>query len=224
MSSPVPAEHHLDGKINNPYLDVFLNYMRAPSPSGPSINCEQPGQGAALQLTEDLSVFDAYMAREMCLERFAWAVPSSNAIAAIAALQRPIVEIGAGNGYWAYLLRQLGVLTKAFDRDPPPHDRLWTTVTEGTEEILETDVCSGDCALMLCWPPYGSEMAERCLEKFSGDTLIHIGEWAGCTAREEFYDLLPYQLGESRNGWTLTNNVKIPQWLGIHDHLSIFSR
>jgi hypothetical protein len=219
MSSPVPAKHPLDGKIDNPYLGVFLKYIGSPSPSGPSISRE-PGQGAV----QDFSAFDAYMAREMCLERFAWAVPSSNAIAAIAALRRPIVEIGAGNGYWAYLLRQLGVLSDAFDRDPPPQDRLWSTVIEGTEEVLQTGAWSGDCALMLCWPPYGSEMAERCLEKFAGDTLIHIGEWAGCTAREEFYDLLPCQLGESRSGWTLTNTVDIPQWLGIHDYLSIFSR
>ena len=32
----------------------------------------------------------------------------------------PLVEVGAGTGYWAALLRGRGARVFAYDRDPPP--------------------------------------------------------------------------------------------------------
>ena len=50
---------------------------------------------------------------------YAWAVPSHEALSAIAeASPRGVVEIGAGTGYWAYELRDRGVSVAAYDIAP----------------------------------------------------------------------------------------------------------
>jgi len=46
--------------------------------------------------------------------RYAWAVPTRDAIQKIAKYQ-PIVEMGAGTGFLAYLLEQIGVRVDAYD-------------------------------------------------------------------------------------------------------------
>lgn len=48
----------------------------------------------------------------------AYAVPSNEAIALISSLELPILECGAGTGYWASLLRAQGVTVAAYDIAP----------------------------------------------------------------------------------------------------------
>lgn len=72
-------------------------------------------KGAAWDRSMD-DVANTYMARRVLSERFAWAVPTDEAILAIAELG-PIVEIGAGTGYWAWLLEQAGAEVLAFDAE-----------------------------------------------------------------------------------------------------------
>ncbi len=48
----------------------------------------------------------------------AYAVPSDEAIFLLASLKRPVIECGAGTGYWASLLRAQGVTVAAYDIAP----------------------------------------------------------------------------------------------------------
>ena len=43
------------------------------------------------------------------VHKYAWGVPNDEALAAIADLNTPVVELGAGTGYWSYLLEAAGV-------------------------------------------------------------------------------------------------------------------
>lgn len=52
--------------------------------------------------------------RAELVRRYAWAVPDAAAIAALAA-RSPLVEIGAGTGYWARLLAAAGADIIAYD-------------------------------------------------------------------------------------------------------------
>ena len=60
--------------------------------------------------------------RDELVKKYAWAVPTEASIEAIAALG-PIVEVGAGTGYWAWLLRQVGATVEAYD--VAPGDNHW---------------------------------------------------------------------------------------------------
>ena len=154
-------------------------------------------------------------------ERFAFAIPDETAVKLIASYS-PICEIGAGNGYWAYLLDQMGCDITAYDTIPLPSDdnfffpkwvKPWFTVHKCDEDFVPPS----DRALFLCWPPYDDSMAIDTLKRYEGDTLIYIGEGKeGCTATDEFYVEL--------DTWQNTQALDIPQFFGLHDYISIYKR
>jgi hypothetical protein len=202
------------------------------SPSGWEVRTEwTPADGLHGPKWEKhvIDELNALLARAHLVRFFAWAVPSDGAIDAIAQLGKPVIEIGAGTGYWGWLLDQLGVEVALFDRQPAAdgefasEDR-WMDVREGTEEVLATNDGWPEHALLLCWPSQGSEMPERCLELFQGEVLIHVGEHGGASARREFYERLPTVKGETVNGWKLEREVDIPRWAAMHDYMSIYRR
>jgi hypothetical protein len=153
-------------------------------------------------------------ARDEAVRCYSWAVLSRIALEAIiAASPTGIVEIGAGNGYNAALLAELGADVVAYDI-AIPEDR-WFDVEVGGPEVL---AWHPDRTLLLSWPPYYTSMAAECLARHQGPTLAYVGEGAGgCTAGPEFFDTLSADFG-------LVRRVSIPNWFGIHDCLEIHQR
>lgn len=175
----------------------------------------------ALQQFQALGVRALYHHQERAafVQKYAWAIPDEKAVSIIAA-HGPIVEIGAGTGYWSYLLRQVGADVVAYD--VAPYKNGWCNSEKGWTEVLvggtEKAAAHPDRALFLCWPPYGSPMAREALEayiKAGGTTVIYVGELGGCTGDEEFHELL------DRVG-TLVDGHNIPSWLGINDELMVY--
>lgn len=159
----------------------------------------------------------SYWARMALVKKYAWAIPDKKTLSIIAEYS-PIVEMGAGTGYWAYLLSQLEVEIIAFDRAPvKTPEKSWFPVRYGYPSILKK---YGDKTLFLCWPPYddSSNMSFRALESYPGNTVIYIGEGlGGCTGTDEFHESL-------ENNWDLLVEKKILQWKGLHDRLYIYTR
>ena len=156
--------------------------------------------------------------RPALVQRFSWALPTDRALSAIARYG-PIVEMGAGGGYWAYLMRERGIDVLAYDRERP-HDEnyfarhLWTRIEPGTPNTLRRHP---DRSLFLCWPPNKSAMATNCLKAWSGRHLIHVGEWRISTGSPGFHDRL-------EAGFELVDKVSIPQWEGMYDMLTVWRR
>ena len=96
---------------------------------------------------------------------YAWAVPDSRALNILGEFS-PLVEIGAGNGYWARLLENRGVDIIPFDKYFKPRNT-WTTVFYGGPEVLAHSLLS-DCNLFLCYPDEQESIAYECLENFTG--------------------------------------------------------
>ena len=93
---------------------------------------------------EELKEINAWV--EKYTQKYAWAIPNDDALMEIAKCT-PLIEIGAGTGYWAWLLRQLGVDILAFDKNPPGHHLkskfhptavTWTEVLSGDESVLDS--------------------------------------------------------------------------------------
>jgi hypothetical protein len=113
-------------------------------------------------------------------QQYAYVFPESQALALLATLG-PIIEIGAGTGYWAAKLKDMGVDIIAFDQAPPDTDLVnryhaktatWTDVAHGDHTLLPA---YPDRALFLCWPPLFSALGE-CLSFYQGDTVAYIGD------------------------------------------------
>jgi hypothetical protein len=164
------------------------------------------------------------------VREFSWAIPTPDAVEAIAKLA-PVVEIGAGTGYWAALVAGAGGDIVAYDTHPfgtktdkdgnhYRHDEFlpWFPVQVGGVEALRRPGNRQTRTLFLCWPPLSKPMAAQCLRAFRGEYVAYIGEGKyGCTADGKFHRILDAK-------WDLVEQVDLPNWDGLHDGLGIWKR
>lgn len=175
--------------------------------------------------------------RQWVCVTYAWAIAEPKALEFVAkhTADTGIVEIGAGTGYWAWMLSQLGVDVIAYDRYPPRtrHNFFHNTANLGHDELPSGEergeqyfsVRRGthlmaakhpDRTLFLCWPPM-SKMAEHALERYTGDRVVFIGETSGMTGEQGFFDRL-------WTDWVPIDAYPIVQWEGIHDGVLVLKR
>jgi hypothetical protein len=130
---------------------------------------------------------DAEDALLMLAQQYAYVFPSDSALEMLAGLG-PLIELGAGTGYWALRLRSIGVDIVAFDQAPLDGERtnryhsrtqLWTHVEQGDQTVLSGHA---DRCLFLCWPPLFSSLGD-CLTYYCGNTVAYIGDGGYRTAR-----------------------------------------
>jgi hypothetical protein len=158
--------------------------------------------------------------RAALVRRYAWAVPTRSAVLAIVA-RGPVVEIGAGSGYWASLIRQAGGDVLAFDIAVGEREHIGThhPVLRGGPEDAGAHP---ERTLFLCWPPYDEPMANDALaayEAAGGQSVVYIGEGStGCTGDDAFHARL------RSLAWEYETSCQLPNWSGIHDDMSIHQR
>jgi hypothetical protein len=119
--------------------------------------------------------------------RYTYVLPEAHLVD-IVARRSPLVEVGAGTGYWAYLLRARGADVVAYDQAPPGGERAnryhlelwpWTEVVEGDASALRRHA---DRSLFVCWPPLFSSLGEV-LRSYAGGCVIYVGDDGSRTAR-----------------------------------------
>jgi hypothetical protein len=149
----------------------------------------------------------------------------------------PVVEIGAGTGYWARCLRERGADVLAYD-EMGEEWRTWfrPTVLEGVEELmvrpdperteplLWTEVVKGgpevlrlhaDRTLLLCWPGPWSAFDETALRAHSGDHVAFVGDSDSGSGR--FSRLL-------RRSWIAVDEAPVARWPTAEDGLVVYRR
>lgn len=105
----------------------------------------------------------------------------------------PIIEIGAGKGYWAYLMRQQGIEITPYDIEP--QSKSWTNVKKGDPSVLVSNrkKLPSNSTLFLCYPDEGSSVGIECLTNIVESTdaldpfcqyIVHVGELihTGCAS------------------------------------------
>jgi predicted GIY-YIG superfamily endonuclease len=159
------------------------------------------------------------------MRKFSWAIPTEEAVRTIVK-HSPVVEMGAGSGYWAYLVEMLGGEIVAYDEKPPTTEltsledwNLWhsdtcfTEVQPGAPPVLDE---YPNHTLFLCWPPRESEMASQCLDYWEGDTLILVGN-NEVVATKEFHDRL-------LQDFRITEVIPIPYWVDTPNNMVVWKR
>lgn len=107
------------------------------------------------------------------IHHYAHSVPTEQALAFIKALG-PVVEVGAGTGYWSALLRARGTPVQAYDNWSSPGyaaRNTWTEVATGDAAMTAKHP---DHTLLLSWPSAGA--GSKALENFKGHRMIYVGE------------------------------------------------
>ncbi|MGW5386930.1 hypothetical protein [Nocardia sp. NPDC003963] len=158
---------------------------------------------------------------------YAYAIPSPETLDWIEAFRagHPVIELGAGRGYWARMLADRGAPVTAFDTAPPDisanvsfpasagNRAVWFPV--GGAQRFEAELNEAS-VLFLCWPPgWGDRMASAALEVFEsrgGRRLIYVGEpKGGRTGDDAFFDRLA-------RGWSLESvDARHVAWWNLGD-------
>ena len=148
-----------------------------------------------------------------------FAVPSARALKVLKKYSRKggLVELGAGVGYWAALLRRRGVHVVALDIDPPEEkgDEMHK-VDFGDASSLRKLSCD---MLLLCMPPPGEPAcADRALKQFRGNYVAYVGEWStGMTGTQSFHETL-------RSRYVLEHRVPLPCFPSMRAECYVFRK
>lgn len=175
--------------------------------------------------------------RSELVQRYSWAIPSPATLDWLVTYLdgRRVVEIGAGTGYWAWLLGQHGVDVAAYDADPPtasgnhwhcPKEGRdivgpgveWAPVRRGNHRHLYLPD-NRDRVLFLSWPPYSEPMGRDVLAAYRGDTVIYVGEdRGGCTGDDDMFALFD-------SDWRVDADcLDFVYWSGLHDRMTAYRR
>jgi hypothetical protein len=196
---------------------------------------------------------DAEAVEARCHERtslcayLAWSVPTPAALDALSTLG-PLLEVGAGTGYWATLLTARGVDIVAIDQADSQDGQAFrfrhAMVQTGNGVTALADPAHQHRSLLLSWPdPVGDDattdsdrdsFGAACVAAFTGDTLAYIGELGPAVVRTKpgFGDVFPAggssasaALQEAlRADFTCAQTVHLPNWPPYNAHLTIWTR
>ncbi len=183
-------------KVINPLLDKFLEIH-----------------------SSNTDFISRFSKRQDLVKKYSFAIPDEFALQKLVEYS-PIVEIGAGLGYWANLVNKMGGKVLCYDDNSWELNKLHKTYSEinPIQKLNKDDFFVS--SLFLCWPPM-EEMSETYLKMYmenGGQTVIYVGEgYGGCTANDEFFEII-------ENNFKPILRHRIPQWEGIHDEFCIFTR
>ena len=167
---------------------------------------------------------------------YACAVPSDDALTVLSNLGSPILELGAGSGYWGALLRMRGVECALFDRSPPTENGRNLYFSRTFTEVLlgDGDKASEypDHALLLVWPyseqeaaapwAHGSEPWDAsALAAYKGSVVAHVGELEEDAANVT--TSLPFKQRLAAD-FCLESSLELPSWIHCSDRLTIWRR
>jgi hypothetical protein len=170
---------------------------------------------------------EQFRIRDKFIAKFGFAILTDEVVQAILPFS-PFVEVGAGSGYWSHELMKAGAQSVATDPQTGKYgfgENRNTWDHWKSSQYVPIEVIDGITAvekypghtLLTVWPDMAAWPAET-LSRYKGSTVIYVGEGGeGCTADKEFHRILEEQF-ES------TMDIAIPQFWGVHDYLSIWSR
>jgi hypothetical protein len=183
--------------------------------------------------------------RSHLVRKYAFGVPDERALACLARYA-PIVEIGAGTGYWARCLRERGVDVVAYDElgeqwqawfrpsvlqnmeirygvralvtQPDPTRSDPVRWTELLKGGPEVLVEHADRTLLLCWPDPWSGFEEAALRAHLGKYVVFVGDPGnGGEGNAGFRTLLD-------RAWRRIDEAQVPRWYNSLDRLLVYQR
>ena len=144
--------------------------------------------------------------------RFSCSIPNERVLDAIACFG-PVLEIGAGSGYWAYLLKNKGVDIVSVDNRVL--ETCWfpeVIIQDGLIYLMNNAGCANR-SLMLCWPTCSFEI----LKAYRGNLLILIPN-PDPAFRSGFNNM------ECFKEWQLIRRIDLPFWPKNNDVCLIYRR
>lgn len=175
-------------------------------------------------LCADCKDRNSVMKRCYFTQNLSWAIPTIDAIKSIVqfAESDQILEICSGLCLWARLIKECDGNIIATDSFAYQQTSQTSQITPFIDSVYKMDAVTAvktfkTNVLLICWPNYNDSYAYDALSIFKGNKLVYIGEYGGCTADEQFHNLLEQK-------WRCVNEIDIPTWQGIYDCIYMYER
>lgn len=187
--------------------------------------------------------------RAALIARYGFAIPTDQALDQIDRWSPAgVVEVGAGTGYWAKLLRGRGVDVAAFDIEPAPsRQNPWFADTQPWHPVhCDDHSVAGrypDRTLLIVWPTKNEIWPAAAVEQYhdsGGVCVVYVGEGPGGRTGDDVFHALLGELttcAQCRYGsttspcicgvtaqWERTETIALPNWPGYKDGLHIYTR
>jgi len=219
----------------------FKHYVRRdPKPSDATTTMTNPAvegyRKYGLQWSSDGWV-DVDTPCSCALQEYPEYVPTDEAINVLIDYG-PLVEVGAGNGYWSYVLNENGgdavptdicpievhsgtyPVTETFETNggetEEPRVRLWCNVETQDGKVAVTE--HPDRTVLMCHPSGATRWSEDVLDAITDQHLVFVGEWfPGADATIRFFQKLIDE-------FTLIETFPVFDWESMHAQGYVFTK
>ncbi|KAI4649306.1 hypothetical protein J4E93_003622 [Alternaria ventricosa] len=215
----------------NPYLDLW------------AYSCEELEWAGPLPSTTNTRI--SHHILPIFYHHFGCVVPSYAALHVLAKLAQParpakedvlpILDVGSGNGYWTYMLRNFpvshigtekGLDVRAIDNQVSEYRVTWikdTVIMDGKEYLKRHDGGKG-CVLLLVYPQATGGFTGPLLKAFAGDRIVVAGTQNG-NGFTGFQDMVVDEWVEKNlKQFELVLRMPLPSFAGKDEALFVFER
>jgi len=137
-----------------------------------------------------------------------------------------ILDMGSGNGYWAFMLRKLGLKVTAVDSLASEYRTLWisdTVKADGVKYLKQNKGCSGKVLLMV-YPVVAGTYTKDIIQSYRGNTIVICGT-QNSNRYTSFHDRTAEEWFETEmKGWELTFKIALPSFAGKDDGMLIWKK
>ncbi|EOO01631.1 hypothetical protein UCRPA7_2843 [Phaeoacremonium minimum UCRPA7] len=208
----------------NPYFDFWAWSCRNLEWCGPCAASE-----ARPQSHHVLPIF---------MHHFGCAVPSYESLEMlrILAAGRTVADVGSGNGYWSFMLRQHGVSVVPVDNQQSEWRANWvndTVIADGVKWLGRKENAGGkDMVLLLVYPVVGGGLAggveggftRGLMAAYQGDTVAVVGT-QNRNGYTGFKDMIMNEYMEKeQKDWTKVVQIPLPSFAGKDEALFVYQR
>ncbi|ROV93822.1 hypothetical protein VMCG_08814 [Cytospora schulzeri] len=172
------------------------------------------------------------------MHHFGCVVPSyeSLEVLRVVADGRTVVDMGSGNGYWAFMLRQHGVTVAPVDNAQSEWRVSWvddTTIMDGTKWLARPENAGGkDMVLLMVYPVVGGGagggveggFTRGLMNAYKGDTVAVVGT-QNRNGYTSFRDMtFDEYMEREQPGWTKVVQIPVPSFAGKDEALFVYQR
>ena len=211
--TPVPKLKSKSPRFFNPYYDFW------------AWSCHALGWGGPTDSTVSIKLSHAVL--PVFMHHFGCVVPSYESLALIrqVAGKRAVCDLGSGNGYWTFMLRQLGITAHAVDSRQSVFRAEWIgdTIVGDGEKWLKGRGGAKDDVLLMVYPVVGGDFLRKMLKVYGGDTVCVAGTQCG-NGYTGFRDQTVDEYMEELGGWSLSARIALPSFAGKDEALFTFQR
>lgn len=147
---------------------------------------------------------------------------------------KPIVEVGSGNGYWAYTLRQMGLTVHAVDNLVSAWRTMWigdTIVADGVAFVAsppaqykELGKRSKDAVLLLVYPQVSDNFTGKVIGAYEGEVIVVAGTQNGNGFTSFTDETIADWMAREKPDWKKACQIPLPSFAGKDEALFVFRK